>query len=1113
MVSRFRSFSRTRRPRGGSRLLRLERLEDRAVPATFTVGNTSDGGLGSLRQAILDSNASSDSSNVIQFAIPGNNVHTINLLTALPAITRPVLIDGYTQSGSRANTREVGDDAVLTIELNGAAAGASASGLTITAADTTVRGLVINRFGKAGIVVSGAAATQNVLAGNYIGTDVTGTTAVPNGMGLSVSSTDVTIGGTASGAGNLISGNLGAGVLIPVSRVTLQGNWIGTDGSGMAALGNQTGVLLDGSTGSTVGGTAGEAGNVISGNREAGIEIRSTSSANLIQGNLIGTDVTGTVAVPNRNGLSITAANNTIGGTAAGAGNLISGNQQAGISISGALASGNQVQGNRIGTDITGTLRLGNGSAGVFANGQAAGIAINNALNTVVGGTDPGARNFISGNLNAGVFIGASTTQPLHTLVEGNYIGTDITGTLSVRNGDIGVNVQSASGNTVGGTTPVARNIISGNGGSGVVFGTVPSGPVASNNVVEGNYIGTDVSGTHALGNGSPILGLRSGVEIDGAIDNLVGGTAPGSGNLISGNTRDGILIQSLFGNLIEGNTIGTDATGSLPLGNLSNGIEILNGSGNVIGGTDPGAGNLVSGNVSSGIQITGSGGNLVQGNRIGTNASGTASLGNGVGMGIYQASDNTIGGTSAAARNLISGNHLIGMDLYYKASGNHILGNYIGTDITGTRAVANGVGLDLSLADDNFIGGTNPGAGNLISGNAGNGGYGVNLDGCSGNLVAGNLIGTDVSGSVALGNDGAGIEISESASRNTVGGTSALARNVISGNRLDGILFWFYFGQQNRVQGNYIGTDSTGTVALANGRDGVRIFGAYHDNLIGGTDAGAGNLISGNGEDGVFLGLGATNNQVQGNWIGTNVFGTASLGNGGNGVEIQGAAGNLIGGLANQAGNVISGNQGNGVLIRPDIYGDAVTNNLVQGNLIGTDVTGTVDLGNGGNGVTVASANRNTIGGTAPGAGNVIAFNGGDGVLIDTGTGNPIQHNRIFANAGLGIELLNHGNNDQPAPVLTSASSVDGILTFEGTFTGQASTTYTLEFFANSDPDSPDQGERFLTSITITTDANGNATFTVSLEADVGAGEFLTATATDPNGNTSAFSDSLVVS
>jgi parallel beta-helix repeat protein len=294
--------------------------------------------------------------------------------------------------------------------------------------------------------------------------------------------------------------------------------------------------------------------------------------------------------------------------------------------------------------------------------------------------------------------------------------------------------------------------------------------------------------------------------------------------------------------------------------------------------------------------------------------------------------------------------------------------------------------------------------------------------------------------------------------------------------------------------------------------RDGIFVFEATN-NTIGGTVAGAGNVISGNRVNGIETGVGyfdtgAHNNLVQGNYIGTDATGTGAVPNRQAGILISGrATNNTIGGTATGAGNLISGNQGDGI----EITDSDTTGNLLQGNTIGTDVTGTLALGNGGNGVDVtAGAHDNTIGGTAPQAANVIAFNGNDGVRIDTGTGNAILRNSIFSNARLGIELVNHGNNDQSAPVLTSALSGGGLTTIQGTFTGRASTTYRVEFFA--DDTIPAQGKRFLGAVMVTTDATGHANveLTVGLELDPGLA--VTATATDPANNTSPFSNAVVV-
>src|SRR5690242_1745573 len=153
----FRPFRRSPKPRRPtSRAARwflpgLEPLESRLAPATFTVTSLADSGAGSLRQAVLDANAATGATNTIRFALPGTGLHTITPQTPLPFITNPVVIDGYTQPGSSANTLTVGDNAVLTVELNGALAGSTADGLTLTAGGSTVRGLVINGFGRDGI--------------------------------------------------------------------------------------------------------------------------------------------------------------------------------------------------------------------------------------------------------------------------------------------------------------------------------------------------------------------------------------------------------------------------------------------------------------------------------------------------------------------------------------------------------------------------------------------------------------------------------------------------------------------------------------------------------------------------------------------------------------------------------------------------------------------------------------------------------------------------------------------------------------------------------------------------------------------------------------------------
>jgi hypothetical protein len=189
---------------------------------------------------------------------------------------------------------------------------------------------------------------------------------------------------------------------------------------------------------------------------------------------------------------------------------------------------------------------------------------------------------------------------------------------------------------------------------------------------------------------------------------------------------------------------------------------------------------------------------------------------------------------------------------------------------------------------------------------------------------------------------------------------------------------------------------------------------------------------------------------------------------------------------------------------------GSSGSGNLVQGNRIGTDIGGSQPLGNAQDGVHVLDVNsgNNTVGGEDPGTGNTIAFNGNDGVLVDRSSHIGILGNALFANGHLGIELVRGGNHNQAAPVLTSATTDGTSTTVAGTLTSTPDTTFTLEFYANSVNDPSGSGERFLGSVQVTTDADGHASFTVMLDAATDPGLFLTATATDAANNTSPFSD-----
>ncbi|HEX8201786.1 MAG TPA: Calx-beta domain-containing protein, partial [Isosphaeraceae bacterium] len=254
----------------------------RTVQSAFVVTNTNDQRNGSLRAAILAANAN-PGTDTITFQIPGTGLKTISLASALPAITEPVIINGYSQPGARPNTLASDTDAVLNIELDGSGAGPAASGLTITVGGggSMVRGLVINRFRGSGIeVLQGG----NVIEGNYIGIDATSSPArVGNGVhGVFINgAASNTIGGTSPGARNVISGNAQHGVAVAGStNNVIAGNYIGTyaDG-GTTAIGRSTlgngidGVAIINSLNNTVGGASGPFGNRISDNFRVGVDV------------------------------------------------------------------------------------------------------------------------------------------------------------------------------------------------------------------------------------------------------------------------------------------------------------------------------------------------------------------------------------------------------------------------------------------------------------------------------------------------------------------------------------------------------------------------------------------------------------------------------------------------------------------------------------------------------------------------------------------------------------------------------------------------------------------------------------------------------------------------
>lgn len=661
--------------------------------------------------------------------------------------------------------------------------------------------------------------------------------------------------------------------------------------------------------------------------------------------------------------------------------------------------------------------------------------------------------------------------------------------------------------------------------GSGILV----TGPAANRNVIAGNYIGTDAAGTAARGNGG------DGIRVEGiATGNTIGGTTEAARNIISGNGRWGVFLTGagVTGNLVAGNYIGTDVSSNSALSNgiageFGGGILVLGAPNNMIGGVVPRAGNVISGNANQNVGIAADGIRL-QGNLIGTNKAGTATVGTTqVGVGVSGKND-VIGGNDAddgtidgcvRARNLISVYN--GTELGLPAvdvTGTRIQGNYIGTTIDGCAFLGSGV-VRLEGTLGLHFGGTEPGAGNVVS-------YYMFGYLVSHMVIQGNIIGRNAGGTAALG--GGNLDIQPNVEGDVlIGGTTCAARNILSSLLVSG----GPFPVPITIQGNYIGTDITGTVPLYAQSDvGILVTGV--GTVIGGPEPGDSNVIRGS-QYGVLLDSGATHGVlVQGNRIGIGADGVTPLGGDtAGGVAIDhGAHGNTIGGTALGAGNVISGNSGPGVHIASFVSGysngGVPTGNLVLGNLIGTDATGTRPVCNGGDGVRIGDgAVNNIIGGTVPGAGNLIAYNAHNGVtVVGTSVGNAIRGNTIYESGGLGIDLGDDGNtpndsddadvgpnNLQNVPLLTTFMA-GGTTRVGGTLQSTRDTAFAIDVFANaaSEPRG-NEGRRYLGSFCVTTDAAGNASFDETFSAATAAGERITATATGPDG-TSEFSVGLAV-
>ncbi len=762
-------------------------------------------------------------------------------------------------------------------------------------------------------------------------------------------------------AANVISGNDEDGIEIYASCL-VEGNDVGTNAAGTVLANGGNGIYV-GASGATIGGTATGAGNVISANSVDGVYINGSC---LVEGNRIGTNAAGTAAVPNQVGVYITGSAATIGGTSSGAGNTISDNNQAGIDVtSGATAT---ITDDAITGDGTGIL-VGSGAGDTclvtaqddnLSGNTAAGITNNqtNPSYSVTATADwwgslhgptttanPGGNGTsVSSNVNFTPWIGVYTagsgpgfqptgitvyavptqlvfvTEPSSTAQPGVAFATQPVVKAEDASGNLGINFDAAA--VPGVQAVMTLNVAYGSGSLAGTTVVSPSGGSASFSGLKITAMGAYTLTVSASGFSSLSLNANSSqINLD-----YYSVTSTGTGN-VSGTLLYAInQLDSTGGssNLINFNISGSGVqtispTSALPTitkpitieGTASGGvpqIQILGGSaGSSASGLTFGSGSsgssiqdlVIAGFGDYGIYISSSSstGDSVLGCWLGINASGSA---DGNEYGIYvAASGATIGGTAAGAGNIISGNTKNG--IYIDASSCLVEGNDIGTNAAGAAAVANvDYGIDV-VASGATIGGTTTGAGNIISGNGENGIY-IDASSC---LVEGDDIGTNAAGAAAVANVDYGIDVVASGA--TIGGTTAPAGNVISGNTQDGVLI---DASPCLVEGNDIGTNASGTAAVANVDYGIYV--ETSGATIGGTASGAGNTISGNMEDGIYIDASCL---VQGNDIGTNAAGAATLPNVDYGIDA--AAGTAtIGGTATGAGNTISDNSQAGIVV-----------------------------------------------------------------------------------------------------------------------------------------------------------------------------------------------------